>query len=249
MDFVRFERRGHVGIVTLDRPPVNAVNRQMYDEVKRQFELIDADQDVWVVILTGAGERAFVAGNDVNEFAAMTRETSPELMRHARASFWAVYDCRVPVIAAVNGPALGTGLAYAASCDLVVASERAVFGLPEIDVGVMGGAKHLSRMVPQFMVRKMFYTALRVPARELEPFGCFLAVVPPDQLMGEALRWAEIIASKIPVSIPMAKRSLNTIEYLDLKRGYEFEQSLTNELAGREEARAAARAFFERRKS
>lgn len=247
MDFVGLEVRDHVGIVTVDRPPVNAVSLQLYGEIADTFEALNDRDDVRVAILRAEGEKAFMAGNDLNEFATMEPDNAGERMRQVRESFWSVYDCRVPVVGAINGPALGSGLCYAAVCDALVAAEEATFGLPEIDVGVMGGAKHLSLLVPRMVVRYMHYTGATLTAEEMKQYGAVIEVVPRERLLRTAMELAERIAKKSPIATRFAKESLNKIEYMDLKEGYEFEQSLTGELSGYEDSKEAARAFFEKR--
>ncbi len=247
MDVVGLEVRDYVGIVTVDRPPVNAVNLQLYEEITETFGALNDRDDVRVAVLRAEGEKAFMAGNDLNEFATMDPDNAGERMRKVRESFWSVYDCRVPVIGVINGPALGSGLAYAAVCDALIAAEEATFGLPEIDVGVMGGAKHLSRLVPQMVVRYMHYTGDTLTAREMKGYGAILEVVLQERLLQTALELAERIAKKSPIAIRFAKKSLNKIEYMDLKEGYEFEQGLTGELSSYEDSKEAVRAFFEER--
>jgi enoyl-CoA hydratase len=168
-------------------------------------------------------------------------------MMAVREAFAAIYDSALPVIAAVRGVAVGTGVALAGSCDLVVAAEGARFSLPEIGVGVMGGAKHLSRLVPQGVVRRMHYTADLVPAEELVQYGGIVRIVPSEQLEQAATELAQRIARHSPVAIKIAKRSLNQIEFMDLKSGYQFEQGLTAELSAYDDAKEAVSAFFERR--
>ncbi|GAA1382639.1 enoyl-CoA hydratase/isomerase family protein [Pseudonocardia kongjuensis] len=246
-DFIDFSADGTIGLVQLDRPPVNAVNGAMYREITRFFGDVTTHlPDARVIVLSGRG-RHFCGGNDLAEFQTMTAENAAERMRLVREAFFAVYDCPVPVIAAVHGVAVGTGLAIAASCDLVVAAEGARFGLPEVNVGVMGGAKHLSRLVPQGVVRRMHLQGDPVPAEELLRYGGITEIVPADQLDAAARRLARSIARHSPTVLRFAKRSLNAIEYLPLKEGYRLEQGLTGELAAYDDAKEAVNAFLERR--
>nr|GLK34670.1 enoyl-CoA hydratase [Rhodococcus wratislaviensis] len=233
--------------VTMKRPPVNAVSLPMYAEIKAVFSTIrDIVPDARVAILTGEGKH-FCGGNDLNEFATMTPDNAPVRMLQVREAFNAIYDCAIPVIAAVRGVAVGTGVALAGSCDMVVAGQSARFCLPEIQVGAMGGAKHLSRLAPQGVVRRMHLTADMVPAAELLPYGGIVSVVPDAELADAAQSLASRVARHSPVAIRIAKRSLNQIEYMDLRSGYQFEQSLTAELSGYDDAKEAVAAFFEKR--
>lgn len=248
-EFLTVERRDEAdaAVVTLRRPPVNAVHQAMYLEILELFGRIDEYlPDVGAVVLRGDG-KMFSAGNDLSEFLTLTPRNSAGRMQLVRSAFYAVYDCPVPVIASVHGHALGTGLALAGSCDLVVAAEGAMFGVPEVGVGVMGGAKHLSRLVPEQVVRKMYLTAEPVEAAELLPYGGISEIVPEDELLDAALRLAGRITRHSKLAVRTAKQSLNTIEYMDLKAGYEFEQRLTGQLAGSGDSRESRRAIVEKR--
>ncbi|HEX3803109.1 MAG TPA: enoyl-CoA hydratase-related protein [Solirubrobacteraceae bacterium] len=236
-----------IGTVIMRRPPVNAVNQAMYAEILELFSHLDELlPDAVVVILRGDGKH-FSAGNDLGEFMTLTSANSPGRMKLVRETFAAIYDCPVPVIAAVHGSALGTGVALAGSCDIVICAESACFGTPEVGVGVMGAAKHLSRLVPQQMVRRMYYTADPVSGRELLRYGGVAEVVPDEELLDAATAMARRIARHSPVALRTAKESLNTIEYMELKSAYEFEQSLTSRLADSSDSREARLAIKEKR--
>ncbi|GAA1862742.1 enoyl-CoA hydratase/isomerase family protein [Pseudonocardia ailaonensis] len=247
LQFLEWETDGPVATVWLNRAPVNAVDQQFYREIRSFFGDLERHlPEARVVVLAGRGKH-FCAGNDLAAFQTLDPENAPEQLQRAREAFWAIYDSAYPVIAAVHGVAVGTGLAIAASCDLVVAAEGARFATPEVNVGVLGGAKHLSRLVPQGMVRLMHYTGDLYPAERLLPYGGIVEIVPQEQLIDRARELARSIARHSPVTLRLAKRSLNGIEYRDLKTGYEFEQSQTRELSGYEDSKEAVNAFLERR--
>lgn len=247
LEYLSVEVTGTVALVTLDRPPVNAVNGEMYREIRDFFGDFDLNlPGVRVVVITGRG-RHFCAGNDLDEFVAMTPENAPGRMKTVREAFWAIYDCPVPVIAAVNGSALGTGLAIAASCDFTVCGLSAQLGCPEVAIGVMGAAKHLSRLLPEPLVRYLYFNAEPMAAADMERFGAVLKVVPDDQLLDEAMAIATKIARHSPMALRTAKESMNTIEPMNLKQGYEFEQRLTGQLSGHPDAREALLARTEKR--
>jgi enoyl-CoA hydratase len=247
-EFVRVEVNDHIATVTIDRPPVNAMNRQLYREIAETFRSFEDNRDVHVAVLASASERAFLAGADLRErFEGATREVVLDAGKAARDCFWAIYDCAVPVIAAVNGPALGAGLAVVACCDVIVASERAVFGLPEINVGLLGGGSHLLRLVGPYRMRQAFYTGERMPAEELYRLGAVAKVVPHDALLDEARALAAEIAAKSPIAVRLAKEALNRVEYLPLKEAYRTEQDYTARLRNFEDSAEAARAFLEKR--
>jgi enoyl-CoA hydratase len=245
--FIEWHDDDTIATVWLNRAPVNAVVSDMYREMQELFgNFADYLPRARAVVLAGRGKH-FCAGNDLAEFQTMNPDNAPARMKQVRESFWAIYDAPVPVIAAVHGAAVGAGLGIAASCDLIVAADNARFGLPEINVGVMGGAKHLSRLVPQGMVRFMYYTGDLVEAQKLQPFGGIADIVPADELLDTAVRLARSIARHSPAAVRFAKQNLNAIEYMDLKAGYEFEQGRTAELSGYADSKEAVNAYLERR--
>jgi enoyl-CoA hydratase len=160
---------------------------------------------------------------------------------------WAITDCPVPVIGAINGPALGAGLAYAACCDILVAADTATFGCTEINVGLLGASAHLSRLVGRHKAREMFFTGETVTAEELHRLGVVRAVVPRAELMATARELATTIATKSPIAMRLAKESMNRVENLSLQDGYRTEQDYTARLQRFEDAREARHAFLERR--
>jgi enoyl-CoA hydratase/carnithine racemase len=250
MSPLRLEVSDYIAIVTMDNPPVNAAESDW--EIQETFDSFYDRDDVRVAILTGAGTRGFCAGVDVKKRAESAQQEQPPgtyqgQTRRGRENFNSIVDCAVPVIGAINGHALGAGLALAASCDYRIASENATFGLPEIDVGLLGGARHFMRMFPQGATRRANFTGLRINAQEAYRLGVVEKVVPPEQLMEAALEDARIIAQKMPVGIRMAKANLNLIENMDLKNGYRFEQTQTALLQRTEDALEAKKAFAEKR--
>ena len=258
---VRVEQAGRVAVVTIDRPPVNAIDARTFNELADAFEALAHDRSVSVAVLTAAGERTFCGGVDLQDSPRRYRpdgraedggpqgdpadQVDPGAI--VRRCFWAIYDCAVPVIAAVNGPAIGAGMALVASCDLVVASQRARFALKEITVGVLGGVCHAQRLVGPWKAKRMFLTGEWVPAEELYRLGSVEAVVPPDQLMPVALELAASIAANSPIAVRLAKESANRVEPLGLKEGYRLEQDYTMRVNRHADAGEARRAFLEKR--
>lgn len=234
--------------ISMNRPPANAVDRDMYIELAECFEDPDKAAGISVrsIVLTGKGKH-FCAGNDLDEFMSMTPENGTERMWRVRRAFFAIQDCPVPVIGAVHGAALGTGLAIAASCDFIVAAEDARFGLPELTVGVMGGARHLARIAPQPLVRRMFFTSAHIKANELLAAGGAIVVCEPDRLIETAREYAKRVASFSPTAVRLGKKILNRIETMDLQSGYEFEQRYTVQMSGHPDAKEAINAFREGR--
>jgi enoyl-CoA hydratase len=233
---------GGVATVTMDRAPVNAVDLVMYREMRNLFTDIDQiGPGVRAVVLTGAGKH-FCAGNDLDDFATMDSDNVRERMFHVREAFFAIQECAVPVVGAVAGAALGTGLAIAASCDFVVAADDASFGLPELSVGVHGGARHLGRLVGQPMVRWMFFTGQRLSGATMHELGAVIAVVPRDELLVRAQAEARRIAAYSPTAVRMGKRGLNDIEFVDIGGGYEHEQGLTARMMDHPDSKIALKA-------
>ena len=183
-----------------------------------------------VVVLRAIG-RGFNAGVDIKEMQSSEGFTALiGANRGCAAAFAAVYECEVPVVAAVHGYCLGGGIGLVGNADVIVASKDATFGLPEVDRGALGAATHLARLVPQHKMRQMVYTASRVTAAELHAYGSVLEVVPASDLVDAAMAVATQIAAKSPAVIRAAKQSLNGIDLWDVRRSYRFEQGFTFEL-------------------
>jgi enoyl-CoA hydratase len=221
--------RGIVEVV-VDVPPVNALTVAGWFELADTITAAGKDPTTRVVVLRSEG-KGFNAGVDIKEmqntegFAALIGAN-----KGCFAAFAAVYDCPVPLIAAVNGFCVGGGIGLAGNADIVVASDDAFFGLPEVDRGALGAATHLARLVPQHKMRAMVYTGATATAAELHAFGSVLQVVPRDQLRAAAFEVAASIAAKSPTVMRAAKESLNGIDLWDVKRSYRFEQGFTFEL-------------------
>jgi enoyl-CoA hydratase len=236
-----------VVVVQMNRPPVNAVHQPMYREIFDFFgnprELGD---EARCIVLAGNGPH-FCAGNDLEEFAQMTPQNGTERMWRVREAFFAVQNCVVPVIGAVHGVALGTGLALAASCDFVVAAADSRFGLPELTVGVLGGARHLARLAPEPLMRRMFFTGEPLGAEEFAAAGGAINLCGSSNVLSQALAFARRVAQLSPTAVRMGKCVLNRVENMDIRSGYEFEQSHTVQMSGHPDAKEALRAFRERR--
>lgn len=223
------DERG-IAEVVMDNPPVNALNVAGWFDLAKQVRAAGEDLDVRVVVLRAEG-KGFNAGVDIKEMQAT--EGYDALIganRGCYEAFAAVYECKVPVIAAVNGFCVGGGIGLVGNADVIVAADDATFGLPEVDRGALGAATHLSRLVPQHKMRAMVYTSANATAQELHAFGSVLEVVPQAELRDAAFRVAEAIAAKSPTVIRAAKESLNGIDLWDVKRSYRFEQGFTFEL-------------------
>ena len=241
------EKSDRIARITLERPPVNALTLQLYADIAELFESSSGWDDVNVIVLSGAGSRAFCAGLDLKEFMAATVEDDPKRGAVVRRTFAAVRNAAVPVIAAVNGPALGAGCVLASVCDIRIAADTATFGLPEINVGRCGGGAHIGRLVPQGALRRMFFTGRPIDAAEAFRIGLVDEVVPADQLAAAAGRLAAVIADKAPLGLRYGKQALNEIEFMPVEDGYAREQQYSTRLMATEDAREATRAVVEKR--
>ncbi len=241
-----------VAVVTLDRAPVNAVTPQTYLEIIDVFTSFAERRDVRVAILTATGTRAFVGGADLKSIDDADPANWPArrvLDRGvlARDAMWAIGDCAVPVIGAINGPAIGAGVALAAMCDVLVVADHATFGLTEINVGLLGASSHLSLLVSRHIARELFFTGEVISAQELQSLGAIRHVVPIADLLDTARSIAATLAAKSPIALRLAKESMNRAEFLPLKDAYRSEQDYTARLMGFEDSTEARMAYLEKR--
>ncbi|HEX6310198.1 MAG TPA: enoyl-CoA hydratase family protein [Acidimicrobiia bacterium] len=233
--------------VVMDNPPVNALTVAGWFDLAATVHGLGDDPDVRVVVLRAEG-KGFNAGVDIKEMQATEGfDALVGANRGCYAAFAAVYECAVPVIAAVHGYCLGGGIGLVGNADVIVASTDATFGLPEVDRGALGAATHLARLVPQHRMRAMVYTSAVATAAELHEYGSILRVVEREELRDAALEVARDIAAKSPTVIRAAKESLNGIDPVDVKRSYRYEQGFTFELNLKGVADEARDAFVEKR--
>ncbi|MBK9133319.1 MAG: enoyl-CoA hydratase/isomerase family protein [Betaproteobacteria bacterium] len=236
-------------LLEMNCPPVNVLSRTLSDELTATLDVISDADEIRCVVLTGAGKQ-FCAGADIKGRKDLIKGPGdlPAHSRRTRECFHTIRECAKPVVAAVNGVALGAGLAIAASCDIVIVSETATFGLPEIDVGLMGGASHAKRLFPHSLLRRMVLTGYRVPGPELHRLGIVEDCVATERLIAAAMEVAHSVASKSPLAVKLAKQTLNAIEDMTLRDGYRYEQDMTAAISRTEDAKEAQRAFAEKRR-
>ena len=217
-------------VVTMAQPPVNALSVQGWFDVAEALNSVAANPAVKVVILRAEG-KGFNAGVDIKEMQnTIGFDALIGANKGCFAAFKAVYECAVPVIAAVNGFCVGGGVGLVGNADIVVASDDAYFGVPEVNQGALGAATHMARLVPQQMMRALYFTAATIPASELHRFGSIYRLVPRAELDAAALAVAAEIAAKDGRVIRAAKEALNGIEPVDVNHSYRFEQGFTFEL-------------------
>ena len=238
-----------VATVTLNRPPVNAQNTEMRDELTALFDELSDRDDVMSVVLTGNG-KVFSAGADIRERPNLGDNPGAygRHNRRVRETHNAIEECAKPVIAAVNGAALGAGFGLVMASDIWVASEAAYFSMPEINVGLAGGISFLQRIFGRSRARRMFYTGMEVSAAEMYRLGLVEACLPPAELMPYAMKIAHEIAGKAPIAVKLAKEAARMTLTMPLRDAYRYEQGNTVALSKTEDSKEAQRAFLEKRK-
>jgi enoyl-CoA hydratase len=244
---VQLEVTDGVALVTMTREPVNALNREMRRQIIATFDEISERDDIRCAVLTGIG-KMFCAGADLRD--RPNNEVAGDFLEHnrlTRETGNAIRECAKPVIAAVNGVALGAGLGLMASCDIYYASEDATFGMPEINVGLAGGASMLRTLFGRSTVRRMFFTGQRLSAHDLLRRNVLEDVLPASELLPVTLALAREIASKAPLATIYAKRAANMVEVMPQREAYRHEQDITMTLSKTEDAREARMAFLEKR--
>lgn len=248
LETVSVEIDDFVAVVTMDNPPVNAQNDLTQEELIFAMDALSDRDEVRSIVLTGKG-KSFCAGVDIKARAGKVWGEGERRrnQRSARESYHAIRECTKPIIGAINGHALGAGLAIVASCDVLVASERASLGLPEVSVGLMGGGRHAMQLFGRSRVRWMMLSGERVDGPELYRLGVVQACVSPEDLLATARNMAVKVAGFSPLATRLAKQSMNTIEHMSLRDGYRYEQEMTMQLGKSEDAREALKAFAEKR--
>jgi len=249
-EFVKAELEGKLAVLTMNRPKaLNALNDQTLDELERLFTAIEKDREVLGVILTGEG-RAFVAGADISQMSGYGVEEGRLYSDRAQKLFNKIEILEKPVIAAVNGFALGGGCELAMSCDIRIASEQAIFGQPEANLGLMpcfGGTQRLPRLVGTGIAKELIYTCRQVKAQEAKEIGLVNKVVPAESLLGEAKIMMAMILSKSPIAIGYCKAAINRGADTDLRNGLEIEKECWAIVFGTKDKEEGISAFLEKR--
>jgi enoyl-CoA hydratase len=251
MDNVKTENRDGVLVITVDRPKVlNALNAQTVEELRQAFEAARDDDGVKCVILTGAGEKAFVAGADIGELAQMTPITGKQVAEKGQRTFRAIERFPKPVIAAINGFALGGGCELALACHIRIASENAQLGLPEVTLGIIpgyGGTQRMARLLGKGKALELILTGDRIKADEAERIGLVNKVVPADQLMSAAEKMGRTIASRGPLAVRAAIEAVMSGSEMPFDEGQFLEATLFGLLASTEDMKEGMGAFLEKR--
>jgi enoyl-CoA hydratase len=227
MENVILEKQGHVSIITINRPKaLNALNTATLKDLEEAVNTVAADKDTYVAVITGAGEKSFVAGADIVEMKDKTVEEAAEYGAYGNKIFRAIETLHCPVIAAVNGFALGGGCELAMSCDIRIASENAVFGQPEVGLGItpgFGGTQRLARIVPVGIAKEMIFGARNIKADKALAIGLVNSVVPAEELMPTVMKMANGIAKNAPIAVAQAKKAINEGLQGDIDAGIAIE--------------------------
>ncbi|MDN3692326.1 enoyl-CoA hydratase-related protein [Chryseobacterium tructae] len=246
-----YEQHEHVGTLIINRPQaLNALNEVVLKELKIFADQIKTTQDIRVLIITGSGEKAFVAGADIKAMQGMTPQEAEAFSIMAQTAFNAIEELPMAVIAAVNGFALGGGCELALSCDIILASEKAKFGLPEVTLGLLpcfGGTQRLPRAIGLYKAREMVFSGEFYSSAACKDFGFVNRVIAPEELLNEAQKLAETIALRGPVAVAKAKQSLNTGFELHIADGLKQEAVLFGELFNTQDHNEGISAFIEKR--
>ena len=252
MEMIKFEQRDHVGIVTIDRPKaLNALNSQVLDELNEAFDSIDLNT-VRAVVLTGSGEKSFVAGADIGEMSNFSVEEGEAFGKKGNDIFRKIELFPIPVIAAVNGFALGGGCELSMSCDIRICSDNAVFGQPEVGLGItpgFGGTQRLARLIGPGKAKEMIYSAKNIKADEAYRVGLVNNVYPQAELMDEALKLAGKIASNAPIAVRACKEAINEGLQVDMDKAIVVEEKLFGKCFKTEDQIEGMKAFLEKRKA
>ena len=249
-EFITAEKRGHILLVTMNRPEVyNAVHVDMHNEMAACWDEFAADRDLWVAVLTGAGDKAFSAGNDLK--ATASGANKKPMTPTGFAGLSSRFDLEKPIIAAVNGFAMGGGFETALSCDIILASENAKFALPEVKVGFFAaasGVQRLSRYIGRLAAQEMMFTGRTIDAAEALKLGCCNEVLPHDKLMDRAMELAEQMCTVSPSAVKATKRVLNAMMAGDgMQDSIKYSREVIADLQKTEDFKEGVTAFVEKR--
>ena len=251
MGFVKLEKQGHVGIVTIDRQEaLNALNSQVLSDLDAVIDQVAADDEIYVMILTGAG-RSFVAGADIGEMKGFSSIDGKKFGVHGGGVFLKLENLSKPVIAAVNGFALGGGCELSMACDIRLASEKARFGQPEVGLGItpgFGGTQRLARLVGPGMAKQLIYTAKNIKADEALRIGLVNTVYPAQELLPAAEKLAGTIAKNAPIAVRACKKAINDGLQVDMDRAVTIEEKLFGSCFETADQKEGMGAFLEKRK-
>ena len=251
MEFITYEAEGQIGIITINRPKaLNALNSTVLDELDKTLDGVDLES-IRCLILTGAGEKSFVAGADIGEMSTLTKAEGEAFGKKGNDVFRKLETFPIPVIAAVNGFALGGGCEISMSCDIRICSENAVFGQPEVGLGItpgFGGTQRLARIVGTGKAKEMIYGARNIKAEEAYRIGLVKNVYPLEELMPAAKKLAATIARNAPIAVRNCKRAINEGLQVDMDQAVVIEEKLFGNCFETYDQKEGMAAFLEKRK-
>ena len=250
-EFVTYEQDGFVGVITINRPlALNALNSQVLEELEETFKAVDLET-TRALILTGAGEKSFVAGADIGEMSSLSKAEGEAFGKKGNDIFRFIETFPIPVIAAVNGFALGGGCEISMSCDIRICSENAVFGQPEVGLGItpgFGGTQRLARIIGVGMAKQLIYTARNIKAEQAKAIGLVNDVYPQEELLDQAKKLASIIAANAPIAVRNCKKAINDGLDADMDQAIVIEEKLFGDCFETEDQKAAMANFLEKDK-
>jgi len=250
-EFLLCEIEENVAVVTINRPPVNPLNTAVFQELSTIFDELESNDEVRAIILTGSGEKAFVAGADINEMAGLDLVGVNKMNKVSRTVFSKIENVTKPVIAALNGLALGGGLELALACDLRISSDRAKFAFPEVGLGIIpggGGTQRLQKIVGQGIAKELLYFGEMFDANRALDLRIVNKVVPSDEVLSAAKEWAYKLAQKPPVALQMVKTAVNVGGNTDLESGLMIENACFGNAFSTQDRIEGLQAFVEKRK-
>jgi enoyl-CoA hydratase len=251
MEFVTYEQDGYVGVITINRPKaLNALNSQVLDDIKEAFDSVDLNT-TRCLVLTGAGEKSFVAGADIGEMSTLTKAEGEAFGKKGNDVFRMIETFPIPVIAAINGFALGGGCEISMSCDIRICSDNAVFGQPEVGLGItpgFGGTQRLARIVGVGMAKQMIYSAINIKAEEALRIGLVNAVYTQEELLPAAKKLAARIASNAPIAVRNCKKAINDGLEANMDEAIVIEEKLFGDCFETEDQKAGMGNFLEKDK-
>lgn len=252
MTNILLEKKGYIAVATINRPKaLNALNSEVLSDLDELVATVKADDEIRALVITGSGEKAFVAGADIGEMSTLTKEGGTAFGKHGNDVFRAIETLPIPTIAAVNGFALGGGCELSMACDIRICADTAVFGQPETGLGItpgFGGTQRLARLVSPGMAKQLIYTAKNIKADEAYRIGLVNAVYPLEELMPAAEKLAETVAKNAPIAVRACKKAINDGLQVDMDKAIVIEEELFGSCFQSADQIEGMSAFLEKRK-
>ena len=252
MTNVLLEKKGHIAVATINRPKaLNALNSQVLEDIDQLVEQVKADDEIRALVITGSGEKAFVAGADIGEMSTLTKEGGEAFGKHGNDVFRAIETLPIPTIAAVNGFALGGGCELALSCDIILASEKAKFGQPEVGLGItpgFSGTQRLPRRVGIAKAKELIFSGKMIDAQQAKEIGLVNAVYAPEELLNGAVAMAKSFTANAPIAVKYSKACIDRGMQMDIDDGIALENELFAMCFATADQKEGMSAFVEKRK-